>query len=620
MEVKARKNSLSIRYKVFFVLTVLPLFILIIYLLMVLNVFQADKLAYVYESSVTVAKALASQVNTDFKSLLNLAKPMMQEFMLRKGFAQVSQGVLSTDGPIQWISVHAKDPTSGFLKMLDVSEREGANYKSDQESIENFSDHLASAIEKKHLVLVPFKDDRVLLIEGVPGENPKSVYIFAIFATMPDIDLGFRNSGPVENYLLAKSGQILFGSPGKVGTSIVDDLGSVFFDHLEKQKFFSGVEKVKSPVNGEELLAGYSKGGFADIMVVSSIPQDEALKAAKILVIRSLLFVMILICITVILSLFASGKLTSALMGLSVATQRVAEGDFAVRVDVTSNDEVGSLASSFNAMAVEVARLMKETAEKTRMEFELKTARTVQETLFPPNEATIGPIKIAGYYEPASECGGDWWSYGRVGDKIFFWIGDGTGHGAAAALITSAAKSASVIIEKLSPTPKEAMALLNHSVFEVSHGRMMMTFFLGCYDLRSRKFSYCNASHEEPYLIKRVDRSLTKKDLIPLNEINNPRLGESVDSVYEQTEIVLEEGDRVIFYTDGISDVYNPLSVPWGERKFIKAILAVNEEYPDVNVSVKKLVHFISEYRQGQSLQDDITFFMLQVKGEEVDS
>ncbi len=108
---------------------------------------------------------------------------------------------------------------------------------------------------------------------------------------------------------------------------------------------------------------------------------------------------------------------------------------------------------NFNIMAAEVSRLLDQTAEKARMESELQTAKTVQETLFPETRAKIGPLAIAGYYEPASECGGDWWHYCQIGNKIFLWIGDATGHGAPAALITSAAKSASTIIERLNISP-----------------------------------------------------------------------------------------------------------------------------------------------------------------------
>ncbi|RYF10756.1 MAG: hypothetical protein EOO40_04580, partial [Deltaproteobacteria bacterium] len=236
------------------------------------------------------------------------------------------------------------------------------------------------------------------------------------------------------------------------------------------------------------------------------------------------------------------------------------------------------------------------------------TAKTVQETLFPETDAQMGPLSISGFYEPASECGGDWWHYCLVGKKIFLWIGDATGHGAPAALITSAAKSASSIIERLNINPAQALELLNKSIFDVSKGRIMMTFFLASYDPDTQEMTYANASHEAPFLIKHSEGTLKKKDLVPLNEVNNPRLGQSRDTKYKQTTVKLDPNDMVLFYTDGIPEVQNALKVSWGERDFLKAIVAANKDYPTAHDSVMRLTQMMQDHRQGEVLIDDVTF------------
>jgi sigma-B regulation protein RsbU (phosphoserine phosphatase) len=280
-------------------------------------------------------------------------------------------------------------------------------------------------------------------------------------------------------------------------------------------------------------------------------------------------------------------------------------------VSIKTSDEVGALAENFNLMAAEVSRLLQETAQKARMESELQTAKTVQETLFPETEAQIGPLSIAGFYEPASECGGDWWHYCLVGKKIFLWIGDATGHGAPAALITSAAKSASTIIERLNITPAQALELLNRSIYDVSKGRIMMTFFLASYDPETQEMTYANASHEAPFLIKKGEGPLSKKDLVPLNEVNNPRLGQDRETKYKQTVVKLAANDMVFFYTDGIPEIQNSLKVSWGERQFIKAIVSANKDYPSAHDSVARMAQMMQDHRQGETLVDDVTFFVV---------
>jgi sigma-B regulation protein RsbU (phosphoserine phosphatase) len=151
---------------------------------------------------------------------------------------------------------------------------------------------------------------------------------------------------------------------------------------------------------------------------------------------------------------------------------------------------------------------------------------------------------------------------------------------------------------------------MNKAIYDVSKGKIMMTFFLASYDSVTQKLLYSNASHEAPYLIKRTEGKLLKKDLIPLNEVNNPRLGQAQDTEYHQTEVQLEKGDRILFYTDGIPDINNLKKEPWGERNFIKSILKNTTDFPPIIETMDGMVKDFSDYRQGSILVDDITFFL----------
>src|SRR5207244_8208632 len=105
-------------------------------------------------------------------------------------------------------------------------------------------------------------------------------------------------------------------------------------------------------------------------------------------------------------------------------------------------DEIGILGENFNFMADQLVVLLQQTAEKARLEQELEVARTIQETLVPPNDpVSNGFFKFACYFQPASQSGGDWWTWHQlVGDKVLVVIGDVTGHGVPSAMITAAAK------------------------------------------------------------------------------------------------------------------------------------------------------------------------------------
>jgi sigma-B regulation protein RsbU (phosphoserine phosphatase) len=604
----AQKRSFSLRSKILILLTLIPVITLGIFLTLALGVFENDKVAYVFESSSSISKSLAAQVSSELNSSLTAVKPMIQEYLLTNNFASLSQSLLDPDSPLESMAVFQwKD---GNALRLAFVEKQPGMVEATYGALTDLNLLVQEANAHQRTLRVPFKDDLVLIVEKVI--TPTGPLFFSIFARLKQLASAFRTPGSSEVFLINANGIILFGVGGSEGTRLSDRVEIDFISRLQRQNFETETEEILAK-NKEPWLASFSKVNFGDLSVVSIVPKREALKAVQILLRKSLIFFLVLICATVMVSLIASGYLTSALTDLFQATKKVTEGIFDFRVKVKSTDEIGSLASSFNAMAEEVSRLMSETAEKARMQSELKTAQTVQTTLFPVENAEVLGLNISGYYEPASECGGDWWHYSQVGDKVFLWIGDVTGHGAPAALITSAAKSAATIIERLEVNCEGALNLLNRAIYDVSKGKIMMTFFLGCYDSKTKMLFYVNASHEAPFLIKGSDGPVKKKDLIPLNDVNNPRLGQARDTEYKQASIQLGHGDRIFFYTDGIPDVQDSEEKSWGERHFIKTLLEIMNTYPYIEETVYRLREELVIYRKKAPLVDDITYFLVQV-------
>lgn len=607
-----KKRGISIRYKILLLLTSIPLITLTAYLVLALRIFEDDKIAYVFDSSSSMSGTVAAQIKTQLNSVLGTTKPIFQDYLSQYKFTPIANSIFMNEFNIEDIVVFTQSPSGQFDKAAFLEKVPGG---ADQlvQTLPQLNSYFVEAMAAGRVVKVPFQDDRVLILERVVNETKTKTTIFVVLVRMSEASEMFKAATSQKMYLISQDGTVLFGPDSMEGQKLQSEVTAAFSKE-SASRIAQGAETVKSN-DGTELLVSFSKAGFGDLTVVTTVEKAKALGAVQILIRKSLIFFGILISLTVIISLFASSGLTQALTQLFAATKKVSEGDFNIRVDVNSNDEVGSLADNFNLMAAEVSRLLEQTAEKARMESELQTAKTVQETLFPETQAKIGSMSIAGFYEPASECGGDWWHYCQVGEKIFLWIGDATGHGAPAALITSAAKSASTIIERLNISPAQAMELLNRSIYDVSKGRIMMTFFLASFDLKTGELVYCNASHEAPFLMKKTAEVLKRKDLVPLNEVNNPRLGQSRNSNYEQTSIQLGAGDSVFFYTDGIPDIQNPGKDAWGEREFLKALVAASKDNPSVGDYVDRFVASFQGYRQGAPLVDDVTFFVVKHEG-----
>ena len=137
-----------------------------------------------------------------------------------------------------------------------------------------------------------------------------------------------------------------------------------------------------------------------------------------------------------------------------------------------------------------------------------------------------------------------------------------------------------------------------------------MTFFVACIDLEKNTFTYASASHDPPYFMRRSGEKITKKDLVPLMEVNGPRLGDKKDHVYDETSIDFQPGDQIFFYTDGILDIQDPAGKKWGERTFLKTLIDTANTDVTVDAKVESICKTIEAFRSGSQLIDDVTMVL----------
>jgi serine phosphatase RsbU (regulator of sigma subunit) len=272
------------------------------------------------------------------------------------------------------------------------------------------------------------------------------------------------------------------------------------------------------------------------------------------------------------------GTVLAILQGLSISrpikqlawkADQIARGDLEARVEVTSSDEIGFLGENFNYMADQIAILLQQTAEKARIEQELEVAKAIQETLVPgPEPVDRGPLRFAGFYQPAAQTGGDWWTWHElVGGKILIVIGDVTGHGVPSAMITAAAKAACDVARHVhndDVTVTRLLEIMNHAIWQSAQRRFVMTCFASIIDTRHRVITYANAGHNFPYLFRIADGKGEFGSLM----IRGNRLGDDPASHYEAKTTELVPGDVLVWYTDGIVECENEAGEEYGEKRF----------------------------------------------------
>ncbi|MBX7231212.1 MAG: SpoIIE family protein phosphatase [Bdellovibrionales bacterium] len=613
---EVRKIRISLRYKILLLLTLIPLITLALYLRLAIDLFEKDKIAYVYDSGVTLTRSLAMQFKSEIDFFLNTARPIVEGFNSKDAaLVAQKQKLLEAFPQLGALILLQYESNSGYQKVMELISPWASGIQQIRDI--NFIKRIQiRAQQNEFFIISGDPNTSSLFMVSRMGSSQTSPHWVLIGLYRASHFLHAFSQGTLYQNFLIDSIDTMDLTTGKNNKNILEG------ENLKS--FFEPVRKGQLPESSFELvssrkkktLVSYAEVGVGGLKVASVVERNKVTKAVDILIVKSMIFFLALLSLTALVSIFASTQLTATLSDLYNATKKIASGHFNVRVQTRSNDEVGGLADGFNAMAAEVSRLMKDTAQKARMESELNTVRTVQETLFPNPLGHFDQIKIAGYFEPASECGGDWWNYSLIGENVLLCIGDATGHGAPAALITSAARSAAAVIELLGGVkPHQALEIMNYAIHETSKGKINMTFFLALIHKNTGKMVYANASHDPPYLVKKSrEGKLSKKNLIPLMEANGARLGEKSNSTYQQTEIQLDPGDCLVFYTDGIIDIQDPQGQRWGERAFLKTLTSSLGNSEKLESKLALIKKNIVGYRGDAQLIDDVTLFMAEFK------
>jgi len=312
---------------------------------------------------------------------------------------------------------------------------------------------------------------------------------------------------------------------------------------------------------------GYDLAPIDEFAAVSAKQKDSASREAAI---RTGVVGLLFVLIGTLLAIFQGLQISKPIKLLSWKVDQIARGDLAARVEIKSTDEIGMLGENFNFMADQLTVLLQQTAEKATMEKELEVAKTIQETLVPGHEPVDkGVFKFAGYFQPASQCGGDWWTWHEmVGDKILVVIGDVTGHGVPSAMITAAAKAACDVARAVHGDdidPARLLEIMNNAIYQSAKRKFVMTCFASTIDTKRRTITYANAGHNFPYLYRATEGGGGEFGSLM---IRGNRLGDLQESKYEVKTTDLQVGDLLVWYTDGIVECESASGEEYGEKRF----------------------------------------------------
>jgi len=408
----------------------------------------------------------------------------------------------------------------------------------------------------------------------------------------------------------------------RAGWILFDSDPSVLFKqgNISKDPLFTEAVS-QQPVSGAkvymakevEVIGSYYRP-HPDLVVITRTPMKKAMASAYKLTAKFVLFAGMSIGVAILFAILFSKSLTAPLIKLYDATKEVAKGNFNLSLQQASKDEIGALSASFNVMSQKISGLIEDSMEKVRIEAELEIASTVQQTLIPQPLYRDKNIFIRSYYEPASQCGGDWWGFFSVGNKTVLLIADATGHGLPSALVTAAARSCFSLINKLADeipnfplSPSVMLSHANRVIYEATSGTLNMTFFAGVLDFDKNTITYSSAGHNPPWLFRNEKGKIKVSSLT----VRGTRLGESREGPkFTEKSMPFKKGDILVLYTDGIIEGMDAQGNEFGKKRVRKLIQSKAKAGPDAILD-----HLISEFKDHNGtklLDDDVTLAIVQ--------
>ena len=316
-----------------------------------------------------------------------------------------------------------------------------------------------------------------------------------------------------------------------------------------------------------------------------------------------------------LLAFFLISRLVShPLRKLTSGVAELGRGNLDKRIEILSKDEIGMLAAAFNKMTVDlkasIERSARERAEKERIETELNVAAKIQSGMLPcifPAFPDRSEFDIYANMQPAKEVGGDFYDFFLIDKgRLAVVMADVSGKGMPAALFMVIAKTLIKNNAQQGKSPKEVFETVNKLLCENNEACMFVTAFLGYLDIAGGVFTFVNAGHNPPLL--RSDGRfgwLKKKGGFVLAGMR--------DTLYRQDEIILNPGDDLFLYTDGVTEAVNGGQELFGGGRLLEAANKCHNLPPkEFIISIKRE---IDGFVRGAEQADDITMLVLRYEG-----
>ena len=256
------------------------------------------------------------------------------------------------------------------------------------------------------------------------------------------------------------------------------------------------------------------------------------------------------------------------------------------------------------AVAIENARLYRETMEKARMEQEMRIAAEIQQALLPKMLRAGTFFSAAAASIPCRSIGGDFYDYVDLANGAMgFALGDVAGKGPPAALLSAMMQGIFAAQAATNDSPSQTITRVNLALYRRGIESRFVTLMYGAMNPDGR-LTYCNAGHNPPLIISPGSSTQVRR-----LECGGPIVGLFDAATFEEETVTLQPGDWLIVFSDGVSEAMSASGDEYGENRIVTVVEHHKELQP--RQLLEAMFADVREFTRGAPQSDDITAMVL---------
>ncbi len=303
--------------------------------------------------------------------------------------------------------------------------------------------------------------------------------------------------------------------------------------------------------------------------------------------------------------------LTRPVVSLMRDVEIIASGNFDHRPGVKTRDEVGTLAELLGEMAVSL-RVGQDAWRLNQVQSrDLEMAREVQENLLAKHVPAAPGYDMSAYYSPSREVGGDYYDFFQItDDRIGMVVADVSGKGLPGSMIMMMAKALITYEAMAHSAPKQLFKTVNRFLArDIKRGMFVTAFYIEL-DIPSKVIRVASAGHVPMLIFREATRKPASINPGGL-ALGFDREGALFERNMKEEAIQLQSGDRVVIYTDGVTEAKSPSGEEFGEQRLLQIMAQCAGRAS--NDFLSTLVQAIETHSQTPVQQDDITVVTFRV-------